>query len=90
MGFDLSDQFVQGMNNHFKKQFPSNQDFLDISIRNGNTLKISGFKHNQVQIQVAKFVEKMKYYQFPYHWENLIELIEGAENCMVISVGNRR
>jgi hypothetical protein len=49
-------------------------------------LKISGFKHNQIQIKVTTFVEKMKSYQFPEHWENVMDLIEGVDNCMVLNV----
>ena len=42
---------------------------------------ITGFKHNEVQLKVSKIIEKLKSHKFPDYWKNVINLLEGVENC---------
>jgi hypothetical protein len=38
-----------------------------------------------------KFIEvfdKIKSYQFPEHWENIMDLIEGKKECMIFNISN--
>jgi|LauGreDrversion4_2_1035121.scaffolds.fasta_scaffold572901_1 hypothetical protein len=62
---------------HFRKDFPKNQDLLEISILDSD-IKIVGFKHKEVQLRLTKLIEKLKQYEFPTHWENIPSLIEDS------------
>ncbi len=62
---------------HLRKDFPQNQDLLEISIQ-GSNIKIVGFKNKEVHLRLTKLIEKLKQYQFPAHWENTLSLIEGS------------
>ena len=62
-----------------------NQDLIGITVED-NKIKITGFKHNEILLKVYNIIERIKTYKFPDYWNNVINLIEGVENCMEIEI----
>lgn len=71
---------LTNINNHFRNLYPNNQDLLEISVQSSN-IKIVGFKHKEIELRLAKILEKIKSHNFPAHWDNIMSLIEGEQSC---------
>ena len=68
------------------KDYTGNGDIVDIKTEPNKDLKIIGFKHNEIKIEVSKIIDKAKAYNFPEHWEDTVELLTSNEQVMVKDV----
>ena len=66
-----------------KKKYSGNGEIVDIKADPGKDLKIIGFKHNEIKIEVSKIMDKAKAYNFPDYWEDTVELLTSNDQVMV-------
>ena len=66
-----------------KKKYSGNGEIVDIKADPGEDLKIIGFKHNEIKIEVSKIMDKAKAYNFPDYWEDTVELLTSNDQVMV-------
>ena len=58
-------------------------DFVEMKIEPNKDIKIIGFKHDEVKIDVAKIIDKAKAYNFPSFWEDIVELLTSDSQVMM-------
>ena len=64
-------------------KYSGNGDVVDIKAEPNKDLKIIGFKHNEIKIEISKIIDKLKGYNFPDFWEDTVELLTSDEQVMV-------
>ena len=52
-------------------------DFLDIQLEETN-IKVTGLRHADLCVEVQKFIDKAKVYNFPDEWEDLDLFLTGS------------
>jgi hypothetical protein len=67
-----------------KKNYSGMGDFIDIKAEPNEELKIVGFKHNEIKIEISKIIDKAKYYNFPDFWEDTVELLTSHEEEIMV------
>jgi len=65
------------------KKYSGNGEIVDIKAEPNKDLKIVGFKHNEIKIEISKIIDKAKAYNFPKFWEDTVELMTSNEQVMV-------
>lgn len=58
---------------------------MKISVE-GQKIKIVGFKHQDVSLKLGQILEKIKTYEFPEHWEDIIKMINGEHNYLIFDL----
>lgn len=61
---------------YLKNLFPVNEDFIAIKREEGK-IKVAGFRHEEVAFNVSLIMEKIRAYDFPDSWEEILIMIEG-------------
>jgi hypothetical protein len=67
-----------------KKNYSGKGDFIDIKAEPNEDLKIVGFKHNEIKIEISNIIDKAKYYNFPDFWEDTVELLTNHEEEIMV------
>ena len=78
IGQDISYKILLEIISFIKKKYAwaaAGGDLVDISLEENKDIKVVGFKHSEVRIEVAQIVDKAKSYNFPDFWEDKIELL---------------
>jgi hypothetical protein len=52
-GYPITDKFLTEIKNTIKKKYSSHSDIVDIKAEPNNSLKIIGYKHNEVRIEIS-------------------------------------
>ena len=58
-------------------------DLVDIKMESSKDIKIIGFKHDEIKKDVAKIIDKVKAYNFPSFWEDIVELLTSDDQVMM-------
>jgi hypothetical protein len=82
-GLAITDKFLAEIKNKILKDYTGNGDIVDIKTEPNKDLKIIGFKHNEIKIEVSKIIDKAKAYNFPEYWEDTVELLTSDEQVTV-------
>jgi hypothetical protein len=82
-GLAITDKFLAEIKNKILKDYTGNGDIVDIKTEPNKDLKIIGFKHNEIKIEVSKIIDKAKTYNFPEYWEDTVELLTSDEQVTV-------
>ena len=79
----ITEKFLAEIKNKILKDYTGNGDIVDIKTEPNKDLKIIGFKHNEIKIEVSKIIDKAKAYNFPEYWEDTVELLTSDEQVTV-------
>jgi hypothetical protein len=82
-GLAITDKFLAEIKNKILKDYTGNGDIVDIKTEPNKDLKIIGFKHNEIKIELSKIIDKAKAYNFPEYWEDTVELLTSDEQVTV-------
>ncbi len=85
-GYAITNKFFTEIKNKIKKKYSGNGDIVDIKAEPNNDLKIIGFKHNEIKIEISKIIDKAKAYNFPDYWEDTVELLTSDDQVMVKNI----
>ena len=69
-----------------KDKIMKNSDIVGIYAESNNYLKIVGFRHNDIKIEISYIIEKAKAYNFPTSWEDTMELVTSDDQVMIKNV----
>ena len=72
------------MKSKIQSQNPGNGDFIDLKLEANNDIKIMGFKHKEIKIEVQKIIDRAKSYNLPDYWEDQVELLTKEDNEVMI------
>jgi hypothetical protein len=82
----ISTKFLADVHKKMKAMYPGNGDLIEIKMEPNKDIKIIGFKHDDVKIDVAKIIDKAKAYNFPSFWEDIVELLTSDDPVMIKSL----
>jgi hypothetical protein len=82
----ITDNLLAEIKNKINKKYTGQGDFVDINRDLNESLKIIGFKHLEIKIEISKIIDKVKAYNFPYYWEDTIELLTSDTQVMIKNV----
>jgi c-di-GMP-related signal transduction protein len=82
----ITDNLLAEIKNKINKKYTGQGDFVDINRDLNESLKIIGFKHFEIKIEISKIIDKVKAYNFPYYWEDTIELLTSDTQVMIKNV----
>ena len=69
-----------------KQNFNKPGELVHIKRDKPDTLKIIGYKHEAVKIQVQDFIEKLSHNNYPPEWEEIDKFIVGKDTIIIKDV----
>lgn len=82
----VNQEILDGLKKLFKYKYSDDGGFLTIENDGHGSLKVVGKKHNLMQAEGAVILDKIRQYNFPSHWTNIVELVDSDNLCMVLDV----
>ena len=78
----ITDKLLQEIKIKIEQKYTGQGDFVDLNRDVNDRLKITGFKHLEIKIEISKIIDKVKAYNFPSYWEDTIELLTSDTQVM--------
>ena len=78
----ITDKLLQEIKIKIEQKYTGQGDFVDLNRDVNDRLKITGFKHLEIKIEISKIIDKVKAYNFPRYWEDTIELLTSDTQVM--------
>jgi hypothetical protein len=82
----ISAKFLSDVHKKMQGKYPGSGDLVEMKMEPNKDIKIIGFKHDEVKIDVAKIIDKAKAYNFPSFWEDIVELLTSDDQVMMRSL----
>ena len=65
-------KFFTEIKDKIRKKYSGKGDLVDIKAEPNKDLKIIGFKHNEIKIEISSIIDKAKDYNFPEFWDDTV------------------
>jgi hypothetical protein len=72
----LDHKLLADINAYYEKEYQSKGDFVEIKLQN-TSIKIVGFKCEEVLEKLKVLLREIKDYDFPKNWNNIPGLVQG-------------
>jgi hypothetical protein len=82
----ISAKFLSDVQKKMQGKYPGSGDLVEMKMEPNKDIKIIGFKHDEIKIDVAKIIDKAKAYNFPSFWEDIVELLTSDDQVMMRSL----
>ena len=79
----ITDKLLQEIKIKIEQKFTGQGDFVNLNRDENDRLKITGFKHLEIKIEISRIIDKVKAYNFPNYWEDTIELLTSENQFMI-------
>jgi hypothetical protein len=84
----ISGKFLADVKVRMQKKFSGKGDLIDIKFDAKNDIKITGFRFVEAKMEVSNLIFKVKAYNFPDYWEDIVELLTSDDQVMVKNIHN--
>ncbi len=69
-----------------KQNFNMPGELVDIKRIIPDTIKIIGYKHEEIKSQIEDFFQKLSQYKYPQEWEDIDKFILGKDTIIIKDV----